>query len=210
MDWPTEFDRQLDNLIKLGYPKLAKMGVSDFSKLATPLLSHLSQLTKSEFTLSNGVVPFVLVVSSQLINAKQQMEALSWKNKPGFEKLYPHQADEFTPIKSVALPTAPIYLLINIDRGDEFLNIRPEDALKTIGSREQTPLTMEEGIALVTQFPDILIKNHCFSLLGSRVEGNQRVPAIWINAQKQANLGWCWDRNPHTWLGSAFANKRVG
>ncbi len=210
MNIAAEFDRQLDNLITKNYPKLADMSVSDFNKLATPLLSHLNHFPNLEINLEKGIIPFVLVVSSALIEAKQQMEALSWNNKAGFEKLYPHQADEFKPTENINLPKAPIYLLIKINRGDEFLNIRPEDALKTITSRKETSLTMEEGIALVTQFPDILIKNHCFSLLGSRVEGNQRVPAIWINASKQANLGWCWDRNPHTWLGSAFAEKRVG
>jgi hypothetical protein len=39
--------------------------------------------------------------------------------------------------------------------------------------------------------------------------GNQTVPAIWINSEKHPNLGWCWDRNPHTWLGSASCIGRV-
>ena len=210
MDLPSEFDRQLDNLIAKGYPKLANKTVSDFSKLVTPLLSKLSGLSYLKFDSEKGKVPFLIVVSPTLIIAKEQMKALTWNHKPGIEKLFPHQAEEFKSIESVARSSSPVYLLLDINRGDEFLNIRPEDALKAIQEKGNTPITMEEGIALVSQFPDILIKNHCFSLLGSRVEGNQRVPAIWINAQKQANLGWCWDRNPHTWLGSAFANKRVG
>jgi len=79
-----------------------------------------------------------------------------------------------------------------------------------IKSKHRFPLTIDEGIALITQFPEFLIKNNCFSLLASRTGKDQRVPAIWINANKQANLGWCWDRNPHIWLGSASCEKRVG
>lgn len=43
---------------------------------------------------------------------------------------------------------------------------------------------------------------------GSRTGTNQRVPAIWIS-RRRPKLGWCWDRNPHTWLGTASAADRV-
>ncbi len=210
MDLILEFNRQVQNLVEKKYPDLSNLSEAEFRDLCQPLIKDLEKQNLSPINISTGQVPFVLVVSSDLISSKQQMESLIWNNKPGFEKLFPHLTTDFRPRSDISLPTSSVYLLLGINRGDEFLNIRPEDALKAIQEKGNTPLTMEEGIALVTQFPDLLIKNHCFSLLGSRVEGNQRVPAIWINAQKQANLGWCWDRNPHTWLGSAFANKRVG
>nr|WP_157857446.1 DUF5701 family protein [Streptomyces yerevanensis] len=37
--------------------------------------------------------------------------------------------------------------------------------------------------------------------------GDRRVPAIWIS-QKTPKLGWCWEGNPHTWLGMASAGDR--
>ena len=84
----------------------------------------------------------------------------------------------------------------------------PNDALETIRSQGRTPLTIDEGIALLTQFPERLRKNHCFSLLGSR-SGDRRVPALWIS-QGRPKLGWCWAGNPHTWLGSASCGARRG
>lgn len=57
---------------------------------------------------------------------------------------------------------------------------------------------------------EFLMKNNCFSLLASRHPGDKRVPAIWINAQKQPNLGWCRVGNPHTWHGSASAGNPAG
>jgi hypothetical protein len=107
----------------------------------------------------------------------------------------------------VEVPDAVAYLLTDIDTGSEFCNVTPETALATITSRARTPLTIAEGIALVTQRPDMLRKNKCFSLLASRRTG-QQVPAIWISAAAP-KLGWCWDRNPHTWLGSASAGTRL-
>jgi len=32
-------------------------------------------------------------------------------------------------------------------------------------------------------------------------------PAIWIS-RGAPKLGWCWQRNPHTWLGMASAGAR--
>ncbi|WP_407937642.1 DUF5701 family protein [Mycobacteroides franklinii] len=48
--------------------------------------------------------------------------------------------------------------------------------------------------------------------LGRELEGGidalTRVPAIWIS-DGRPKLGWCWDRNPHTWLGMASCRGRV-
>lgn len=37
-----------------------------------------------------------------------------------------------------------------------------------IQSQNRFPLTIDEKIALVSQFPEFLIKNNCYSLLESR------------------------------------------
>lgn len=97
---------------------------------------------------------------------------------------------------------------MDVDTGTASLNMPPDDALAMIRREGRTPLTLEEGIALITQFPDRLRKNRCFSLVGSR-SGDRRVPALWIS-QGRPKLGWCWAGNPHTWLGSAsFGHARL-
>ena len=120
----------------------------------------------------------------------------------------PRQPEDFNTIEKVKIPSGLAYLLTDIDRGQAFLNVRPEDALKTILQQNCSPLTIHEGIAVLTHYPEFLKKNNCFSLLASRYT-DQRVPALWIS-QERPKLGWCWDRNPHTWLGSASCRARVG
>lgn len=137
------------------------------------------------------------------------MEALEFNKRPGTARLFPLVSGDFKTLDEVEIPDRRAYLLIDIDRGKETLNIRPEDALKIINMKHRFPLTIDEGIAIVTQYPQFLVKNNCFSFLASRTGKDQRVPAIWINSKKEANLGWCWDRNPHTWLGSASAKLRL-
>ena len=109
-------------------------------------------------------------------------------------------------------PPGAAYLLLEVERGEEFCDVRPEDATRTIRERGRTPLTIDEGIALVTHVPQALEKNKCFMLAGSRrsaISGDRRVPALWIS-ERAPKLGWCWDGNPHSWLGAASAAARVG
>jgi hypothetical protein len=40
-------------------------------------------------------------------------------------------------------------------------------------------------------------------------DGDRRVLALWISGGAP-KLGWCWDGNPHDWLGVASAGGRLG
>ncbi len=60
------------------------------------------------------------------------------------------------------------YLLLDIDRGRDTLNLTLGNAMTRIQSQNRFPLTIDEGIALVTQFPEFLIKKNCYSLVASR------------------------------------------
>jgi hypothetical protein len=96
---------------------------------------------------------------------------------------------------------------VDVDLGAGSRNVRPEDALRDILAAGRSPLTLDEGIALVLQQPEAIARNWGFSMAGSR-RGDQRVPAFWIS-EGRPKLGWCWDRNPHTWLGTASCAYRV-
>jgi hypothetical protein len=132
------------------------------------------------------------------------------EGKSGLTKMYPREPGDFKPIDSVRIPNDMAYLLVDIDRGRETVNVIPNQALRMIEKKKRSPLTIDEGVAIVTHYPDFLVKNNCFSLLASRHSGDKRVPAIWINSAKRSNLGWCWAGNPHSWLGSASCGSRVG
>ena len=117
------------------------------------------------------------------------------------------ELSSFEPIEAIELPDAPAYLALDVDLGEASRNIRPEDALEEILAAGRSPLTIDEGIALMLQQPSAIAPNWGFSMAGSR-RGDQRVPALWIS-EKRPKLGWCWDRNPHTWLGTASCAGRV-
>lgn len=204
-----EIERQISNLILLGYPQIANLEKEKFLELTNPLRRALDNLTVEEVDIENGKLPFVIVVKNELIESEKMM-ALTQRNEVnGVTILRPHTSKDFKSIPEVSIPKSYVYLLVGVDRGKENINLAPNEAMKLIKNANRSPLTIDEGIAVITHFPEFLIKNNCFSLLASRTGKDQRVPAIWINGKKEPNLGWCWDGNPHTWLGSASCVERI-
>lgn len=210
MNLTAEFERQAKTLISKGYFKIANITLQKFEEHLVELKSHLPKSITHQRDLEAGTLPFVIVVKSSLVASQDAMALVEKGGKQGITKLFPHEPTDFTTIKEVSIPESDMYLLIDIDRGKESINVPPNRAMALIRQSGRSPLTIDEGIAIVTHYPEYLIKNNCFSLLASRHSGDQRVPAIWINGQKNPNLGWCWDGNPHTWLGSASCGSRIG
>ncbi|MDQ0902519.1 DUF5701 family protein [Paenibacillus sp. V4I7] len=203
-----EFDRQVENLVDKGYPDIAGVTKKAFKQHLEPLRDRIKELKKLNIEPRAGYVPFVIVVKSDWIDGEKAMQLVKRNNKMGFSVMDAADIKRFIPIEGIELPKGIAYLAVDIDIGKETLNITPNEAIKTIMHVHRTPLTLEEGIALITHFPDILQKNNGFSLLGSRC-GDRRVTALWISAGKP-KLGWCWAGNPHTWLGSASCGSRSG
>lgn len=204
----AEFERQVENLVSKGYPDLIGVGAEQWRRQLQPLKAQLSALVTGEPGASDGRIPFVIVVKSEAVAGAQAMALVELKGKPGCTVMEPDEIKAFRPIPSVQVPAQTAYLLVDIDTGRATLNVTPDDALKLIEQGSRSPLTIDEGIALVTHHPDILRKHNYFSLLGSRC-GDRRVTALWVSAGR-AKLGWCWAGNPHTWLGSASCARRVG
>lgn len=207
-----EFDRQVRTLLDRGYPEAAGLGGEEFAALVDPLREVAVARTAAARPPEEGRVPFVLVVTRALVpvGAAMARTALAGRTRPGVvdQHLYGSGGVEsFLPADGVTLPDRPAYLLVDVERGEEFCGVVPDEAVATVAGRGRTPLTIEEGVALVTHHPAVLARNRCFSLAGSRA-GDRRVPAIWIS-RAAPKLGWCWAGNPHTWLGMASAAGRA-
>lgn len=192
---------QLDLYVHHGYPALAGLSEKKFRTLAQPALD------------SYAGVDGLLVVTSELIapELRVPLVRLEGSSLPGIvDKNHDSDArkglSHYLPREGVEVPHGPMYVAVDVDRGDEFRDVAPRDALPVIAARGRSPLTIDEGISLATVAPHVLIKNHCFMLAGS-TRGDKRVPALWI-ADKAPKLGWCFDGVPHSWLGVASAANR--
>lgn len=206
----TEFDRQVQTLLDLGYPVAACLAEDAFAELVAPLRAMAVERAPMDSP-SVDRVPFVLVVTNALVPFARSMPLTRLKGQKEsgvIDRNYaPGELSRFEPIKELEVPGGLAYLVFDVDRGEETLNLPPDEAMVIITGKGRTPITIDEGIALITQFPESLEKNRCFSLVGSR-RGDRRVPALWIS-RRAPKLGWCWAGTPHTWLGSASCAGRA-
>jgi hypothetical protein len=199
----VEFDRQLVTLLDKDYPALSGLSEEKFLAHLAPLRAQLDGV---EIGSSDGV-PFLIVVTPALTPLDAAVARLALKDKAGFTDMAAEDLARFGPIDEVAVPDAPAYLVTDVETGTDLLGVTPQDALPKIVAAGRSPLTISEGVALVTHRPDLLRKNACFSLLGSRC-GDRRVTALWIS-KGRPRLGWCYAGAPHSWLGSASCATRL-
>jgi hypothetical protein len=204
----SEFDRQVATLVGKGYPELTGRTEDAFRRLLAPLRRVAVERGASVNPPTPARMPFLLVIGDELVPPDEAMRRTELNGRPGFADFEPADLRRFAPIPGLPVPDGPAYLIFDVDRGKETLNVTPDRALELITAQQRTPITVAEGIAFVTQHPAALEKNNCFSLVGSRC-GDRRVPALWIS-KRAPRLGWCWAGNPHTWLGSASCADRAG
>lgn len=163
----------------------------------------------------------IVVVHPELVPASRLAPLLSRDDKPGFVVEDMTDLDAFVPRADVEVPEAPLYVVADVDRGDDMRSWSPDEALPEIVSRGRTPLTISEGISWLLQQPARLEPNSCFMCIGSRKPKGRgldaRTPAIWISGgtgrdgrgrRGAPKVGWCWAGNRHTWLGFASAASR--
>ncbi|RLK55611.1 DUF5701 family protein [Actinokineospora cianjurensis] len=193
-------DKQILRLHELGIPELAGLSAND---LDLPDVDNA-----------------LLVVHPDRLKTSALAPLLRHKEKPGFVVLDMPDLDDFTP--TVELPNKPVYLVTDIDRGDDMANWTPEDALPEITGAGRTPLTVGEGVQWLLHQPEALERTRCFMTISSRLRKadgkfDTRTPAIWISngigrdgrGHKDApKVGWCWWGNRHTWLGFASGRTR--
>ena len=183
-------DQQIDALAERGVP-IDDATLSDLDPGAIPTTE------RSVLVLSRHVLP--VAAAAAKVERRERPVVLG--------QLEPDDLEGFTPIDAVEVPEGAAYLAVDVDLGASSRNVTPEDALREILAAGRSPLTIDEGVALVLQQPEVIATNWGFSMAGSR-RGDQRVPAFWIS-QGRPKLGWCWDRNPHTWLGTASCGGRL-
>ncbi|GGM16356.1 hypothetical protein GCM10010129_70660 [Streptomyces fumigatiscleroticus] len=201
---------QAERLIELGVHEIAGLPAAELRTVA----AAAEQRAAGEGAL--------LAVHPERVPASALAPLLRRDGRPGFVVVDMPDVDLFTPLDTVELPDAPLYLVTGLDRGDRMANWSPNEALPALTAKARTPLLLTEGLHWVLQQPAVLERNHCFMTIGSRLRKadgvlDARTPAIWISngtgrdgreRRNAPKVGWCWAGNRHTWLGFASATGR--
>jgi hypothetical protein len=198
-----EFQRQT-KILRSVYRHYREMPQGHFDQLIQQLREQVDKVHVGE---ANSIA-FIIVPGVVDVHYDEVMAHVIANGKTGVVNMEPVAPTAFKDIEPI--PKAELYLLFDIDTGRKLLNVSPEKCLQAMRKAGRTPLTLAEGVALVVYYPQILTdktRYNCFQMPGSRIAGDQRVPSIWMSYGRP-RLGWCWDRNIHTWLGSASAAQR--
>ena len=200
----AEFDRQVAVLVELGYPRLTGQPAQALRDALEPLRAVAVERPFAPPTRAR--VPFVIVLSGRIAKPTDTMPLTTYNGRSGFVARDTKDIDEFPTHDSVELPADDAWLIFDVDRGTQTLGAKPDEARPRFARAGRSPLTIEEGIAFLTQFPESLEKNNCFQLPGTQLD--RKVPGLWIS-DRAPKLGFCWAGNRHTWLGHASCAERV-
>lgn len=201
--------QRAETLIRLETPRIIGLSDQDFASR----IDRLGALLDPDLEIVlMGNIPLCIAFRPGSADLPAMMSRIEAKAAKGVIDMTPLSPEAFDVIDEVRIPGGDLYLLIDVDTGRDFLNVSPENALAAMRQRGRTPLTLDEGVALTAQYPELLtdkVGYNCIQMPGSRKPADQRVPSIWFS-RGEPRLGWCWDRNIHTWLGSASAGLRLG
>ena len=150
-----EFARQMKNLVDIDSMLELETWIN---KNKSSLIEKLQRSLRGVGEISATHIPFVVVVKSDLLPVERVMSRVVAKGQAGEVRMTPHVPSDFSPIEGLDIPEDSIYLLLDIDTGRETLAITPHEALKMITRQKRTPLTIDEGVSLVLQFPEVLIE----------------------------------------------------
>lgn len=209
-----DLQTQLETLLRLGLAKLA--GVPE-----AELRDAVGQLAAPR---QSGQAAPLLAIHPELLPARTLAPLLRRAGKPGFVVVDWTDLEDFTTVPQVRLPSGPLYLVHDVERGDHLRGASPEEALEALSGAGRTPLTLHEGMSWLLQQPERLEPGHCFMCLATRKAKprggfDARTPALWISGgtgrdgrerRGAPKVGWCWWRNRHDWLGFASTTHRTG
>lgn len=205
MSCADDVRRQIDRLIALDYPALAGVAEDALRARLEPLARAADAVTRDD---GSPRLPAVLVAGPGLLPPSLAMGAARAGAHAGVVDMRPTVPEEYATVAGAEPPAPDAWLLLDVDTGAGLLGVTPDEALPRIVAAGRSPLTIAEGVAVITQHDGILRRANAFSLLGSR-RGDRRVPALWTTGAGTPRLGWCWAGAPHDWLGSASCGGRL-
>ena len=204
VDVDAELDRQIGRLDEIGLLHHLGWSRTDLVDRIDGLRAPLRESAAGLAPASRERMPFVVVLPG--LRPSHAITTQRLGSRPGVLSTDTADIDDFTPIDGLDVPTVP-YAVVDVRRGEEHLGRTPDEAMVDFAAEGRSPLTIVEGLALLTAQPEALEKNHCFQTPGSRI-GDRRVPGLWIS-KRAPKLGFCWAGNRHSWLGVASCARRL-
>ncbi|MBI2633163.1 MAG: hypothetical protein HYW78_02110, partial [Parcubacteria group bacterium] len=199
-----EFNRQVDTLVNKGFPVLTNRKEHEFREIFTPLRKHLRQLSREKFP--EGHIPFIIVPSEKLLSLEKKIPLMEVEGKRGAIDRDFLDLPELKTIDGLKILRLMAYLIIDIENGKTMLGKSADEAVNQFKIEGRSPLTVEEGVALVFYYPEIL-KDHNIDLPSSCFS-DDKFAYLWLSMNK-LELSWGRAKNSSKRWGSASCSRRI-
>jgi hypothetical protein len=161
---PKLFNDQLSRIIERKFHIIANLSENDFIKhYIMPLKESITEC-HAETDFRENSIPLLIVVPHNIVSLSYQLDSIrEIINKKPLE--YIIKPEWFENAKGVSTPDKP-YLLLDVETGYAMKNITPKKCVETFKREGRFALTIDEGLALITHFPEVL-ESHWIDLPGS-------------------------------------------
>lgn len=184
------FDEQLKNLIEKNYYEVANISLEDFKNQFELLWKSLEKnLVDIEFTFQ-GKIPLLLVTPQGDISEK-----LKKINGHTNLDLFNMAENEIQNMQSI---------LLDVEDGTKMMAKSPKDSLRQFKKENRHALTLNEGVALLTHYSEVL-KNHYVISAGTFYnKDNEKLPLLWLlDEDNNPELHYAWFDIAHGNYGAA-------
>jgi hypothetical protein len=158
------FAKQVNTIIESKFHIPTGLSESHFvNRHIMPLKQLLAENIKDTRTEENHI-PILVVVPNTIVPLSYQLERIRESiNDIQLEHII--KPEWFENATGVSTPDKP-YLLVDVETGYAMKNTTPKNCVKTFNDEGRFPLTVDEGIALISHFPEVL-ESHWVDLPGS-------------------------------------------
>ncbi|MCG6946836.1 MAG: DUF5701 family protein [Deltaproteobacteria bacterium] len=158
------FSQQIKTIRERKFHVPAGLSESDFiNRLIMPLKQLLVENDK-DTKIDESRIPILVVVPHTIVPLSYQLERIRESiNDIQLEHLI--KPEWFENAKGVSTPGKP-YLLLDVETGYAMKNTTPKKCVQTFSDAGRSALTVDEGIALISHFPEVL-ESHWVDLPGS-------------------------------------------
>jgi hypothetical protein len=158
------FTKQIDTIMQRKFHTPTGLSESDFVDLHIMPLKQLLLKNDRDTKIEESHVPILVVVPNAIVPLSYQLQSIR-ESMNDIQLEHIIKPEWFENAEGVSTPDKP-YLLLDVETGYAMKNITPKKCLKIFTDQGRFPLTVDEGIALISHFPEVL-ESHWIDLPGS-------------------------------------------
>ena len=158
------FSQQINTIMERKFHAPTGLSESDFINRFIMPLKQLLVGNDRVIQIDENRIPILVVVPHTTVPLSYQLERIR-ESINDLQLDHIIQPEWFENAKGVSTPDKP-YLLLDVETGYAMKNTPPKKCVQTLSDQGRFALTIDEGIALISHFPEVL-ERHWIDLPGS-------------------------------------------